>query len=193
MPAPQNTERRARLLEAAVEVLATQGAHGLSHRAVDRRAGVPLDTAKNYFPTRDDLFEGLGQHVLTQRLGEVSAFTDGRADLTFADLAWHYFRIVLTTRRARAVAIVELFLEAQRRPALRDLVGTHLRANLEAIADTIRAGGQRVELSQVAVLDAAFRGLTLLVLSISPQVAGDIGLDDLESTVRQLADRLLPP
>ena len=36
---PINSERREQIADAALEVLATEGAHGLTHRAVDARAG----------------------------------------------------------------------------------------------------------------------------------------------------------
>ena len=41
--------RRAALAEAAIAVLARDGGRGLTHRAVDREAGFPEGTAKNYY------------------------------------------------------------------------------------------------------------------------------------------------
>src|ERR671914_3930 len=49
-----NPERRAALVDAGVEVLAREGARGLTFRAVDVEAGVPVGTASNYFTGRDD-------------------------------------------------------------------------------------------------------------------------------------------
>lgn len=40
-------ERRAALVDAGVEVLARQGARGLTFRAVDAEAGVPVGTASD--------------------------------------------------------------------------------------------------------------------------------------------------
>src|SRR6478609_8449415 len=53
--ARSNPERRAALLDAALEVLAEDGARGLTFRAVDQRAAVPAGTASNYFANRDAL------------------------------------------------------------------------------------------------------------------------------------------
>lgn len=61
----RNEERRRTLADAGLEVLAAHGARGLTHRAVDRAAGVPLGTASNYFATRDALIAGL-----VERIGE---------------------------------------------------------------------------------------------------------------------------
>ncbi|MEH3033773.1 MAG: TetR family transcriptional regulator [Aeromicrobium erythreum] len=54
----RNDERRSRLADAGLQVLAEQGARGLTHRAVDVAAGLPLGTASNYFRSRDDLVAG---------------------------------------------------------------------------------------------------------------------------------------
>jgi DNA-binding transcriptional regulator YbjK len=48
-----NPERRAALVDAGVAVLAREGARGLTYRAADTDAGVPLGTASNYFHGRD--------------------------------------------------------------------------------------------------------------------------------------------
>jgi DNA-binding transcriptional regulator YbjK len=51
----RNAERRVALVNAAVEVLAAEGARGLTFRAVDAAAAVPTGTSSNYFTSRDDL------------------------------------------------------------------------------------------------------------------------------------------
>jgi DNA-binding transcriptional regulator YbjK len=59
----RNPERRAALVDAAVEVLAREGARGLTFRAVDAEAGVPVGTASNYFTGRDDLLRQIDEHL----------------------------------------------------------------------------------------------------------------------------------
>ncbi|WP_329304478.1 TetR family transcriptional regulator [Streptomyces sp. NBC_00659] len=46
---------RTALLDAAIDVLAREGSRGLTLRAVDARAGVPVGTSSNYFRNRDEL------------------------------------------------------------------------------------------------------------------------------------------
>lgn len=48
----RNEKRRNALVDAAVVVLATQGARGLTYRAIDAEANVPKGTASNYFSSR---------------------------------------------------------------------------------------------------------------------------------------------
>ena len=61
----RNIERRRTLADAGLSILAGEGARGLTHRAVDRKAGVPTGTATNYFRTRDALIS-----ALVDRIGE---------------------------------------------------------------------------------------------------------------------------
>lgn len=52
------SERRTEIQDAAIAVLAEHGTRGLTHRAVDQRAGVPVGTTSNYFRTRASLALG---------------------------------------------------------------------------------------------------------------------------------------
>ena len=59
-----NQNRRDRLRDGALTVLAEAGGRGLTHRAVDAAAGVPDGTTKNYFPTRDALLSAVAERIL---------------------------------------------------------------------------------------------------------------------------------
>ena len=61
-----NPQRRDLLADAGLLVLARAGARGLTHRAVDQEAGVPVGTASNYFRTRDALFGGLAERIFAR-------------------------------------------------------------------------------------------------------------------------------
>ncbi|UMG93479.1 TetR family transcriptional regulator [Nocardioides sp. TF02-7] len=63
----RNEGRRTALADAGLAVLAREGARGLTHRAVDREAGVPTGTASNYFRSRTELVEALA-HRIGERL-----------------------------------------------------------------------------------------------------------------------------
>lgn len=62
------TPRRREILSAATTVLAHQGARGLTHRAVDRAAGLPEGSCSAYFRTRQALQQALADFV-AERLG----------------------------------------------------------------------------------------------------------------------------
>ncbi|WP_165497021.1 TetR family transcriptional regulator [Rhodococcus sp. ABRD24] len=48
-------DRRALIADAAIDVIAEAGARSLTHRAIDRRLGLPLGSTSYYFRTRRDL------------------------------------------------------------------------------------------------------------------------------------------
>lgn len=55
--------RRRVLCDTAIEILAMDGAKGLTHRNVERRAGLPDGTTSSYFPTRSALVQATAQRV----------------------------------------------------------------------------------------------------------------------------------
>lgn len=58
------------LIDAAIEVLAREGARGLTFRAVDAQAAVPNGTASNYFSNRDDLLTQAGGRIYERLIPE---------------------------------------------------------------------------------------------------------------------------
>ena len=56
---PNPAERRRDLCDAAIQLLADDGAKGLSHLKVDRKAGVPDGTTSFYFRTREALLHAV--------------------------------------------------------------------------------------------------------------------------------------
>ncbi len=112
-------ERRTRLLDAAIEIVGTQGMRGLTHRAVDTGAGLPVGSASNLFRTRDALLLGIvGRFVVRERemaegQGEVEATPAGvvRALADFSRLATGPGRVVTLARYA-------ILVEASQHPEL---------------------------------------------------------------------------
>ncbi|WP_432536962.1 TetR/AcrR family transcriptional regulator [Kineococcus arenarius] len=131
----RNPQRRQTLIDAAIEVLAEQGARGLTFRAVDAAAVVPAGTTSNYFTSRDDLLTQAGGRIY-QRLAPdpatLAAGLGGPRDRRRV----HQFVAELTERiesyRSGYLALLELRLEATRRPPLREVLTTTVRADLEA-------------------------------------------------------------
>ncbi len=130
----QRSRRAARIGDEAITILAGQGMHGLTHRAVDRAAGLPPGTTSNYARTRAALVE-----LALRRMTELEAadieplMTDGPpTDLDgFADLAARIIHHSVTVARTRMLARYELAMEATRRPELRavyDQAGQAYRA-----------------------------------------------------------------
>jgi TetR/AcrR family transcriptional regulator, regulator of cefoperazone and chloramphenicol sensitivity len=62
-PKDEHGKRRTALLQAAFDVIAEAGFEGLRTRAVAMRAGVNIATLHYYFPSKQDLIEGLAQLI----------------------------------------------------------------------------------------------------------------------------------
>ena len=131
----RNDQRRATLVDAAIEVLAREGARGLTFRAVDAEAAVPAGTASNYFASRDDLLTQAGARVY-ERLQPDDAMiarqqAAGRDRETYAVLMRELVGRVAGFRTGY-LALLELRLEATRRPELRKVLTERVRADVDA-------------------------------------------------------------
>ena len=185
-----NPERRRRLLDAGIDVLAQQGARGLTFRAVDEAAAVPQGTTSNYFANRDELLRELGRHVFDRLtpdpVAESEAPTRAREVQLMNELLG----------RARAdrdgfLALYELRLEAARRPDLADAISDRYAANLEAISAGHVEGGFPGDRRTALLLYLGMSGLILEYLTLPGLLpAGDRGLDDL---VADLVTAIVPP
>jgi DNA-binding transcriptional regulator YbjK len=130
-------ERRTVIADAVVSTLAKAGGRGLTHRAVDREAGLPIGSTSYYFRTRADLIRSA-----VGRLAELdaTALAPQADDTLAADLA----RVVdqlLRTDRERLVARYELALESVRRPELREFLAVGTRRVRGAIEERLTEAG----------------------------------------------------
>ncbi|RFU36849.1 TetR family transcriptional regulator [Actinomadura logoneensis] len=131
----ENRERRLALIDGAIEVLAREGARGLTFRAVDTQAGVPAGTASNYFANRDDLFTQIGGRIYDRLLPDEATMARSREGTQ--DEA-HYARLMhevvdrVTAFNSGYLALLELRLEATRRPELREVLTRRIRADIDA-------------------------------------------------------------
>ncbi|MCX4986942.1 TetR/AcrR family transcriptional regulator [Streptomyces sp. NBC_00572] len=124
-PSPQEgpASRAERIGDAALDLLVERGMRGLTHRAVDERAGLPQGSTSNHARTRQALLETavrrqveLESRVLTP--DEMPGAGDAPPDALVDALSRALHRY-LTDHRALLVSRYELALEATRRPELR--------------------------------------------------------------------------
>ncbi|TJZ76863.1 TetR family transcriptional regulator [Rhodococcus oryzae] len=71
------TDRRARIADAALDIIATDGIRALTHRGIDRHLGLPAGSTSYYFRTKRDLLVATVGH-LTDRSRH--AFTDSQPE-----------------------------------------------------------------------------------------------------------------
>lgn len=186
----RNVERWERLTDAGLSLLATDGARGLTHRAVDREAHVPDGTTSNYFRTRDELTEALA-HRIFERLAPESMEPDQSRNPsreTVIDYVGDIVRRVLGAPQL-TIALLELRLEATRRPALVTSLRETLSRNYQAdIAFHFHAGlpGGPFE---IMLLHFAINGLIL------DRLTTGIGPDDeegIDHVVQEIVLRIIP-
>lgn len=126
MPSERGAERRALLLDAAVEVVAASGLRGLTHRAVDAQAGLAEGTTSAYFRTRLALLSALSDHVAALLLGDVERMSARIAGHAADHPGDHAYAIQQTQRLVASwlgdpkilATRFELSLEAARTPSL---------------------------------------------------------------------------
>ncbi|MBF6128965.1 TetR/AcrR family transcriptional regulator [Nocardia brasiliensis] len=129
-----NNERRQALLDAAIEVLARDGARGLTFRAVDKDAGVPAGTASNYFANRDDLLTQAGGRFYERLQPSEAAMAElATGPQTREHIVTLMKEVVgrIEAFRTGYLALLELRLEATRRPELRAVLTDRVRADIE--------------------------------------------------------------
>ncbi|KUL59257.1 MULTISPECIES: TetR/AcrR family transcriptional regulator [unclassified Streptomyces] len=177
----RNDGRRAALVDAAIEVLAREGARGLTFRAVDTEAGVPTGTASNYFANRDDLLTQAGARVyerLTPGEEEVERQRSAEPDKeTYARLMREVVGRV-SGFRTGYLALLELRLEATRRPELRAVLTERVRDDLAANVAYHESSGLPGDATAVKLLYLAFNWLIVEQLTL-PDVLSEAERDRL--------------
>ncbi|PWW52292.1 TetR/AcrR family transcriptional regulator [Actinokineospora spheciospongiae] len=188
----RNPDRRAALLDAAIEVLADEGARGLTFRSVDRRAQVPAGTASNYFANRDDILTQAGERVyerLTPDEAVLAAGLAGPRDRAKLAELMHELVDRVAAFPAGFLALLELRLEATRRPGLREVLTRRIRADLDANTGYHEQSGLPGDSAAVVSLWLALNWLIMERLTLpdlfTPEQRHDL--------VTALVDRLTRP
>ncbi|MEU8999711.1 TetR family transcriptional regulator [Streptomyces caniferus] len=188
----RNPERRAALVDAAVEVLARDGARGLTFRAVDGAAGVPNGTASNYFASRDDLLAQVAGQIHQrvapdpEEVAAVMAAPPSRA-LVVELVEWINRRVA--GDRTGYLAMLELRLEATRRPELQEELTRTIRAARDDDLRFHQEGGLPGDSTAVMLMYLAMTGLMLEQLTLP----GVVPAEETQGLISALVDRAIGP
>jgi DNA-binding transcriptional regulator YbjK len=137
-----STERLSVIADAGLRLIARDGLRGLTHRAVDAEAGLPVGSTSYYLRKRDDLIAACVRSLVEINLAEIAA--TGVADRAMtgeeladlgAELMWQW----ITVDPHRRLARYELMLHSRQRPELAELLadaGDRLRAVVAAVLET---------------------------------------------------------
>ncbi len=181
-------------MSAAAELLAEGGFEAVGHRAVARRAGLPLASTTYYFSSLDDLIGRAVEHMamieVAQLRARVAALSRRRrgaettaevlVDLLVGDVSSPGLTEQLISRYERHIACTRL-------PALRETMRRSLRQRAEAVAEAIERSGRSVHIQLACTLICAVDGsvVSALVEGRDPHAAA-LG------TVVDLIDVLAP-
>lgn len=173
---PKGERRRYALVSAAAELLGEGGFEAVRHRAVARRAGLPLASTTYYFSSLDDLVARAVEHVgmieVAQLRARVNALSRRRrgpettadvlVDLLVGDVSSPGLAEQLISRYERNIACTRL-------PALRE----SMRQRAEAVAEAIERSGRSVRIELVCTLICAVDGsvVSALVEGRDPRAA----------------------
>ena len=110
------TSAKVPALDAAIELLGTEGLRALTHARVDSRAGLPKGSTSNYFRTRAALLTGVADRILEREVPQVepATFSPATAD-DLVDALCRLFEYLTGTNRIVTTARLVLFLEGSPR------------------------------------------------------------------------------
>ncbi|GAA2359155.1 ABC-F family ATP-binding cassette domain-containing protein [Saccharopolyspora halophila] len=186
----QRGNRRELLADAAIDVLAREGGRGLTHRAIDRAAGVPEGTTKNYYPNRGALFEAIAHYLAERHTAALEALCEQIPDDLEPDDVTALYAAMLRrmsgSARTQFLALFELHLEGVRNPEVRKMLGEISRGNVDTAVRLHAAVGRRLSMRGAGLLDAGMLGVAMATLSLPEELVGELGFDDDEAVSRAL-------
>ncbi len=158
-------------MSAAAELLAEGGFEAVRHRAVARRAGLPLASTTYYFSSLDDLIARAVEHIgmievaqLRARVNELSRRRRGPettaellVELLVGDVEGPGLVEQLISRYERNIACTRL-------PTLRETMRRNLRQRAEAVAEAVEKSGRSVRIELVCTLICAVDGSVVAAL-----------------------------
>lgn len=163
--------RRELITGAAIQTLASSGMRGLTHRAVDQAAGLPVGSTSYYFRTRQALLQATVERLAEMSTADLAGFQAlTRSKPTDVEQVATAIAGVLsswlTVDRDRVIARYELSLEATRRPELREVLVASGAVLRSAATDLLAGIGATDPQAAAGPLVACLDGL------IFDQVAG---------------------
>lgn len=197
---PKGERRRYALVSAAAELLGEGGFEAVRHRAVARRAGLPLASTTYYFSSLDDLIARAVEHGMievAQLRARVSALSRRRrgpettavvlVDLLVGEMSSPGLAEQLISRYERHIACTRL-------PDLRESMRRSLRQRAEAVAEAIERSGRSAQIELVCTLICAVDGsvVSALVEGRDPRAAALATVVDLIDVLAPVDQRPVP-
>jgi len=192
---PKGERRRYALVSAAAELLCEGGFEAVRHRAVARRAGLPLASTTYYFSSLDDLIASAVAHIglleVAQLRAQVATLSrrrrsaDTTADLLVDLLVGSESETRLTEQ---LISRYERHIACARLPGLREIQRRSLRQRVDAVAEVIDRSGRSVRPELVSALICTVDGAVVSALVDDRQDPRTVA----RSTVIDVIDAVAP-
>ena len=186
---PKGERRRYALLGAAAALLCEGGFEAVRHRAVARRAGLPLASTTYYFSSLDDLLIRAVEHVALEEIAQLRAqvarlsrrrrgpetLAEVLVDLLVGAASDSGLSEQLISRYERQIACTRI-------PALRDTLRRSMEQRAEVIAEVLERSGRLVRRELMSTLICAVEGAVVSSLvdgRRDPRVAALVTVIDL--------------
>lgn len=171
MPA-ELSPRRQLLVEAALRVVADEGLKGLTHRAVDREAGLPEGSCSAYLRTRKALVTALTEYVAAALTADVERLSAQMAACELGedaaiDVVTGFF-MGWVDERELLLARMELSLEASRDAEQAALLSANRTRLIGLVESILAARGKEHSAALAETLVASFDGILFGALPRPP-------------------------
>lgn len=164
------------MCDAAIQLLASEGAKGLSHPKVDRYAEVPNGSTSFYFRTRSALLQATAQRLAELDLADLMSVAGGASALAVM--------VMLSgeePRLTRTKARFELLLQANRDPELAQIFRHNSEIFTELHRQEILARSQPKDRPNPQVLDEQTAATMSFVSGLHMRfIAGDRSIESAE-------------
>jgi DNA-binding transcriptional regulator YbjK len=152
---------KVRALDAAIELVGTEGLRALTHVRVDERAELPKGSTSNYFRTRAALLTGVVERIVEREMpGVGEAFSPTSAE-DLVDAFCRLFAYTTETNRTLTTARLVLFMEASHDERLREALTRGRDAMTATVLPALAQLGAQNPLAASAAIAACFEGLIL--------------------------------
>ena len=169
---PKGERRRYALVSAAADLLCEGGFDAVRHRAVARRAGLPLASTTYYFSSLDDLIAKAVEHVgtreaeqlrvrvetLSRRRRGAESTADVLVDLLVGDAPG-------TARVSeQLISRYERYIACARQPGLRDAQRRIMKERADAVVEVVERSGRAVRTELMTALVCAVDGAVVAAM-----------------------------
>ena len=167
---PKGERRRYALVSAAADLLCEGGFDAVRHRAVARRAGLPLASTTYYFSSLEDLIAKAVEHVGTRESAELRdrVATLSRRRRGAESIADVLVDLLVGESPERVteqlISRYERYIACARQPGLRDIQRRILQQRTDAVVDVVERSGRSVRAELLTALVCAVDGAVVAAL-----------------------------